>query len=249
MERWLAHYNKLLHKISIKLILCAAPTNKRCFFFRLRSAKCLGDGNSKCQTFFFADCDISQRFRFYSNAGTFSRNQEVSFVSPVFHSRRFWFCASVVFEPAKLMFVAILLHFKSSWPVFLMFNTTRGENSFIKDAEFWRKKVDLTPSAQSTKSLNTTTPVPETPIPIILKKSFKKLPQWDFEDIYNQDAPPRPTVSALGQLSKFINFMGVCSSAWKTFSCMSLVWLHFLFALLSVHFSISCSLSQTHYTV
>ncbi|XP_037546864.1 alpha-N-acetylgalactosaminide alpha-2,6-sialyltransferase 1-like [Nematolebias whitei] len=80
-----------------------------------------------------------------------------------------------------------------SWPVFLRFNTTRGENRFIKDAEFWLKKGELRPSAQSTKSLNTTTPVPETPIPIILKESFKKLPQWDFEDIYNQDVPPRLT--------------------------------------------------------
>ncbi|XP_029954069.1 alpha-N-acetylgalactosaminide alpha-2,6-sialyltransferase 1-like [Salarias fasciatus] len=33
----------------------------------------------------------------------------------------------------------------------------------------------------------------ETPIPIIFRKSFNKLPQWDFEDTYNQDAPPRPT--------------------------------------------------------
>jgi len=42
-------------------------------------------------------------------------------------------------------------------------------------------------------------PVPETPIPILSRQSFKKLPQWDFEDVYNQDASPRPTVSMLGQ--------------------------------------------------
>lgn len=35
----------------------------------------------------------------------------------------------------------------------------------------------------------------ETPIPIIKKSSFNKLPWWSFEDMYNLDAPPRPTVS------------------------------------------------------
>ncbi|XP_074519899.1 alpha-N-acetylgalactosaminide alpha-2,6-sialyltransferase 1-like [Halichoeres trimaculatus] len=34
-------------------------------------------------------------------------------------------------------------------------------------------------------------PAPETPIPPLDKSSFKKYPIWDFEDIYNQDAPPR----------------------------------------------------------
>lgn len=38
-------------------------------------------------------------------------------------------------------------------------------------------------------------PVPETPMPPLSKKDFEKLPQWDFEDVYNQDAPPRQTVS------------------------------------------------------
>lgn len=38
---------------------------------------------------------------------------------------------------------------------------------------------------------------PETPIPVLYLNSFNKLPKWDFEDIYNRDAPPRPTVSAL----------------------------------------------------
>ncbi|XP_061667344.1 alpha-N-acetylgalactosaminide alpha-2,6-sialyltransferase 1-like [Syngnathoides biaculeatus] len=33
-------------------------------------------------------------------------------------------------------------------------------------------------------------PVPETPMPILLKKDFSKLPVWDFEDVYNQDAAP-----------------------------------------------------------
>ncbi|XP_020556062.2 alpha-N-acetylgalactosaminide alpha-2,6-sialyltransferase 1-like [Oryzias latipes] len=39
-------------------------------------------------------------------------------------------------------------------------------------------------------------PQTETPIPIIYRKSFSKLPQWDFEDAYNQDTPPRLTTCA-----------------------------------------------------
>ncbi|XP_054455504.1 alpha-N-acetylgalactosaminide alpha-2,6-sialyltransferase 1-like, partial [Anoplopoma fimbria] len=38
--------------------------------------------------------------------------------------------------------------------------------------------------------------VAETPMPVLSRKSFKKLPEWDFEDIYNQDAPPRQTTCA-----------------------------------------------------
>ncbi|GLD70917.1 alpha-N-acetylgalactosaminide alpha-2,6-sialyltransferase 2-like protein [Lates japonicus] len=33
-------------------------------------------------------------------------------------------------------------------------------------------------------------------MPPLSKKDFKKLPQWDFEDVYNQDAPPRQTTCA-----------------------------------------------------
>ncbi|XP_067431964.1 alpha-N-acetylgalactosaminide alpha-2,6-sialyltransferase 1-like isoform X1 [Thunnus thynnus] len=38
--------------------------------------------------------------------------------------------------------------------------------------------------------------VAETPMPVLYKSSFKKLPKWDFEDKYNQDAPPRQTTCA-----------------------------------------------------
>nr|XP_057922793.1 alpha-N-acetylgalactosaminide alpha-2,6-sialyltransferase 1-like [Doryrhamphus excisus] len=47
-----------------------------------------------------------------------------------------------------------------------------------------------TPSYDSTVT-STPTPKPETPIPVISRSKFSKLPVWDFEDIYNQDAPPR----------------------------------------------------------
>ncbi|XP_073345523.1 alpha-N-acetylgalactosaminide alpha-2,6-sialyltransferase 1-like [Pagrus major] len=38
--------------------------------------------------------------------------------------------------------------------------------------------------------------VGETPMPVLSRESFKKLPQWDFEDVYNRDAPPRHTTCA-----------------------------------------------------
>ncbi|MEQ2225958.1 hypothetical protein ILYODFUR_022859 [Ilyodon furcidens] len=38
------------------------------------------------------------------------------------------------------------------------------------------------------------TPHVESPIPIMNRSFFKMLPQWSFEDIYNQDALPRPTI-------------------------------------------------------
>ncbi|CAN9509009.1 unnamed protein product [Ophioblennius macclurei] len=37
---------------------------------------------------------------------------------------------------------------------------------------------------------------PETPMPPLSKKSFQKAPVWDFDDVYNLDAPPRPTTCA-----------------------------------------------------
>lgn len=88
------------------------------------------------------------------------------------------------------------------------------------DIIFWEKKGNSTPPpaalsttytakmAQSTKSnpvtklktdpIKTSRPFrgseAETPMPVLYKKSFKRFPQWDFEDVYNQDAPPRQTV-------------------------------------------------------
>ncbi|KAK9530161.1 hypothetical protein VZT92_011683 [Zoarces viviparus] len=66
---------------------------------------------------------------------------------------------------------------------------------------------NLTKIADSTKTngaevksdqTSRTTPgaVPETPMPVLSRKSFKKAPRWDFDDIYNQDAPPRQTTCA-----------------------------------------------------
>ncbi|XP_054899131.1 alpha-N-acetylgalactosaminide alpha-2,6-sialyltransferase 1-like [Poeciliopsis prolifica] len=69
-----------------------------------------------------------------------------------------------------------------------------GEDKLLHTGELLQKKGELT--AANTTAL-TSDPVASTsseiPIPMILKKFFKKLPQWSFEDIYNLDAPPRPT--------------------------------------------------------
>ncbi|XP_029954246.1 alpha-N-acetylgalactosaminide alpha-2,6-sialyltransferase 1-like [Salarias fasciatus] len=39
-------------------------------------------------------------------------------------------------------------------------------------------------------------PKPETPMPLLYKKMFEKAPVWDFDDVYNQDVPPRPATCA-----------------------------------------------------
>lgn len=59
---------------------------------------------------------------------------------------------------------------------------------------------------QSTKRTPTATDktLAETAMPILFKKSFDMLPQWDFEDVYNQDAPLRDNVSALWHYSWFL---------------------------------------------
>ncbi|XP_051925675.1 alpha-N-acetylgalactosaminide alpha-2,6-sialyltransferase 2-like [Hippocampus zosterae] len=42
----------------------------------------------------------------------------------------------------------------------------------------------------TTEITSTPAVVPETPMPILFVANFSKLPVWDFEDIYNQDATP-----------------------------------------------------------
>ncbi|KAM7370586.1 hypothetical protein PAMP_010118 [Pampus punctatissimus] len=47
-----------------------------------------------------------------------------------------------------------------------------------------------------TERTSTHAAVAETPMPILKRSAFKKLPKWDFDDKYNQDAPPRQTTCA-----------------------------------------------------
>ncbi|XP_070782960.1 alpha-N-acetylgalactosaminide alpha-2,6-sialyltransferase 1.1 [Enoplosus armatus] len=56
------------------------------------------------------------------------------------------------------------------------------------------EKSDSTKTKQESEQISAA--VAETPMPILFRKSYKKLPQWDFEEVYNQDAPPRQTTCA-----------------------------------------------------
>ncbi|XP_035001405.2 alpha-N-acetylgalactosaminide alpha-2,6-sialyltransferase 1 [Hippoglossus stenolepis] len=70
-------------------------------------------------------------------------------------------------------------------PPALFINTTQGKSAgALTKVQTGRRKT----SAQGAEA--------ETPIPVLSKKSFTKLPQWDFEDVYNQDAPARHTTCA-----------------------------------------------------
>lgn len=60
------------------------------------------------------------------------------------------------------------------------------------------KNVDSTQTNPVTEpKYSTHGAVAKTPIPLLYQGNFTKAPQWDFDDVYNQDAPPRPTVSML----------------------------------------------------
>ncbi|XP_073345265.1 alpha-N-acetylgalactosaminide alpha-2,6-sialyltransferase 1-like [Pagrus major] len=94
-----------------------------------------------------------------------------------------------------------------TWTTFSRKVTHRGEDSlFDSDNKFGNINGNSTPASsvftttQKAKNDETTasthTAVGETPMPILSRESFKKLPRWDFEDVYNRDAPPRHTTCA-----------------------------------------------------
>lgn len=121
---------------------------------------------------------------------------------------------------------------------------SRGENRSTGSDKTWETENTINYRIARRNSVTTpkteikTTPA-ETPIPVIYLKSFDKLPQWDFEDIYNQDVPPRPTVSTLKQDKTRILQMGL--NLWvlavllaHAFTCLTHV---FVFFFLSVLFT------------
>ncbi|XP_037318809.2 alpha-N-acetylgalactosaminide alpha-2,6-sialyltransferase 2-like [Pungitius pungitius] len=65
------------------------------------------------------------------------------------------------------------------------------ENSLASNVSL----TDPTKQAGSTRSAERVDEA-ETPAPVLLRKTFKKLPRFAFEDIYNQDASRRPTTCA-----------------------------------------------------
>ncbi|XP_070847205.1 alpha-N-acetylgalactosaminide alpha-2,6-sialyltransferase 1.1 [Chaetodon trifascialis] len=101
-----------------------------------------------------------------------------------------------------------LMHYLSlSWAAASGNNRHRGEASFfVSDIKLWDKKENsamlpavltkTNPAATLIFRVSTHAAVAETPMPILSVKSFDKLPRWDFEDVYNQDAPPRNSTCA-----------------------------------------------------
>lgn len=110
-----------------------------------------------------------------------------------------------------------------SWTAVLGNSRHRGEDSlFVSDTKLRDEKGSTTPlpavftetNPAATLKIRASThaAVAETPMPVLSVKSFKKLPLWDFEGVYNQDAPPRDSVSMLRQdrtEKTSIDFVGV----------------------------------------
>ncbi|KAM9424367.1 alpha-N-acetylgalactosaminide alpha-2,6-sialyltransferase 1-like isoform 2-T2 [Pholidichthys leucotaenia] len=104
----------------------------------------------------------------------------------------------------------------SSWTVFLVKYHQRGsilfkseiihirENMTSLDAVLTSNKTKYDSAKKSPKTTqkpeqlitSSKRTIAETPMPVLSIKSFKKLPEWDFDDIYNQDEPPRLTTCA-----------------------------------------------------
>lgn len=162
----------------------------------------LGDGAPDLQDFFFAACELSCHFICSCIMGTFVEKHQVSCV----YSREMlafliscWFCR---------FFLSNSFHL--SWTALARKATHTGEDSLLdSDNKFGNIKGNSGPpasvftTAQKAKTDQTTASthaaVGETPMPVLSRESFGKLPQWDFEDVYNRDAPPRHTVSKLWQ--------------------------------------------------
>lgn len=91
---------------------------------------------------------------------------------------------------------------------------------------YWEKKLKSGPPhpdfsrgfeaeiADSAKNNTTQRIVAETPMALLYKKDFKKLPQWDFEDVYSEDTQNRRPVSMLRQaILKQSNVLTLCEPA------------------------------------
>ncbi|XP_008294184.1 alpha-N-acetylgalactosaminide alpha-2,6-sialyltransferase 1 [Stegastes partitus] len=109
---------------------------------------------------------------------------------------------SVLFMASVMVFILSWEHLPKSisWADFSGMYRHRGENiSYHSRVSFWEvsSTAGLTTKAETTESTKAAEASKraknETPMPVLYKKSFKMLPRWDFEDVYNQDAPPRPT--------------------------------------------------------
>lgn len=103
---------------------------------------------------------------------------------------------------------ALLSHFHLSWTAFSGGNLHEGsllvrdDNGNVTPSPAEAQKATVAESTEKVAQLRPD-PTPshggaaETAMPVLSEKSFEKLPRWDFEDVYNLDAPPRHTVSML----------------------------------------------------
>ncbi|XP_029953759.1 alpha-N-acetylgalactosaminide alpha-2,6-sialyltransferase 1-like isoform X2 [Salarias fasciatus] len=96
-----------------------------------------------------------------------------------------------------------LLNIHTSW---LLFSSKRRAGDRFIEANFtiWTKGKPETPPAAAftTQKANKTnlrrekSVEAEIPIRPLIMKSFRKLPKWNFDDVYNEDAPSWPTTCA-----------------------------------------------------
>ncbi|XP_014858575.1 PREDICTED: alpha-N-acetylgalactosaminide alpha-2,6-sialyltransferase 1-like [Poecilia mexicana] len=119
-----------------------------------------------------------------------------------------FFSLVVVMAVSFFLFILSGENYKgeSNWKVFSRKVLPRGKDALIHVVQRIRKlslssglptKIERKTNKSNIYSLGnvkTQSRGPENPVPIMNLSSFKKLPQWSFEDIYNLDAPLTPTI-------------------------------------------------------
>ncbi|CAJ1080025.1 alpha-N-acetylgalactosaminide alpha-2%2C6-sialyltransferase 1-like isoform X1 [Xyrichtys novacula] len=98
----------------------------------------------------------------------------------------------------KLHNTKIMKLYQNHWPSFLGYKYRGKGFNFGGLLKSWNTRFNLVSQLDgfAATTVGATSPDAETPMPPLDIESFKKYPVWDFEDIYNQDAPPRKTTCA-----------------------------------------------------
>lgn len=140
----------------------------------------------------------------------------------------------------------LLFPFWFSWSTFIEIDDSESEDFVLERYRaYWERKLKSGPPhpdfeaeiaeiADSAKNNTIQRIVAETPMALLYKKDFKKLPRWDFEDVYSKDTQHRRPVSMLRQdivkTVERINFMDVSQHSWSHTSHLHDAW-HFSFCL------------------
>lgn len=125
----------------------------------------------------------------------------------------------------------LLFPFWFSWSTFIEIDDSESEDFVLERYRaYWERKLKSGPPhpdfeaeiaeiADSAKNNTIQRIVAETPMALLYKKDFKKLPRWDFEDVYSKDTQHRRPVSMLRQdivkTVERINFMDVSQHSWS----------------------------------